>query len=336
MASTANAAGSLARSDAAAWKPSTSMDSPPAAASSRQCSNSRVGGGSRNAWAVRGVSGGPVNAWLGGNAPTWTSRNGPRSVSRTKPMLCATVRTAPGSRGTSRSTTNPSRSTAVRQACRCAASARNSGQDPCGKASAISSADHSLFASSVRSSSPVNESIEGSPAAGCRPSPPASSSPIANWLSQPTSKAPRWPSGPNTISTRSPARRAVLTETSRGRSVMLTSRSPFRESQQCAHLQLTRSQIAGSPNGARPGPAEDGSALTGYPGRSGGFSASPVTSLRHPPGQTPRALRPAREPVLPIFVVGRLSLLFLKPAPLEVARLPAIDVRNTVPSARSE
>jgi hypothetical protein len=173
----------------------------------------------------------------------------------------------------------------------------NSGQDPCGNLGAISSADHSILASSLRSSSPLNVSVGDAPSRERRPPPPAPWSPAANWRSHPRSNAPRWPSGANTISTRLPDRRAVATETSAGRSVMLTSRSPFRGSRHAGHGQLTRSQIAGSPNGPRSAPAGGSLALTGYPGRSGGLSALPVTSLRQlSPYRPPRAV--ARRGVL--------------------------------------
>jgi hypothetical protein len=63
-ASTANAAGSSARSSAAAPNPSTRLESPPAELLARQCSSCRVGTGSRYGLSVCGAMAALVNARL--------------------------------------------------------------------------------------------------------------------------------------------------------------------------------------------------------------------------------------------------------------------------------
>ena len=75
--STAKDAGSARRSSAAAAKPSTRPLSPPMSAERRQCSNCRVGTGSRYGLSVCGAISLLVNARFAGSATTRTSNSRP-------------------------------------------------------------------------------------------------------------------------------------------------------------------------------------------------------------------------------------------------------------------
>lgn len=75
--STSKARGSSRRSSAAAWKPSTSPESPPFASLRRQCSSCTVGTGSRYGLSVCGVISAPVKARLFGSGSTRTSKSSP-------------------------------------------------------------------------------------------------------------------------------------------------------------------------------------------------------------------------------------------------------------------